>query len=334
MNDSIALVDGFNRPIKYLRLSVTDRCDFRCTYCMAEDMQFLPKKDVLSLEELYDVAKAFVSLGVEKIRLTGGEPLIRNGVMSLIHKLGHMPNLRELCLTTNGSRLAATAEDLKKAGLNRINVSLDTLDPARFRALTRYGKLDEVLKGLENIQKAGFERVKINSVLLKHYNFDEAESLARFALERGFDISFIEEMPLGSISSHQRDAEFVSSETVRQSLAPHFSLIESSVSTGGPARYWDVENYPGRIGFISPHSENFCSSCNRVRVTASGKLLLCLGNEHSVDLRKIVRESPSSERHERLKIAIIEAMQLKPEKHHFDLHEEPQIVRFMNATGG
>lgn len=329
---NLALTDRFGRHVEYLRLSVTDRCDFRCIYCMAEDMTFLPRKEVLSLEELAQVATAFVELGVKKIRLTGGEPLIRKDVPHLFTELGRLSDLQELCLTTNGSHLAQNARSLKDAGLNRINISLDTLDPDRFRQLTRYGDLRQVLTGIDVAREFAFDSIKINSVLMKNYNLDEAVSLARFALEREMDISFIEEMPLGEVKTHSRNAEYISSEELRHILEHDFQLTPSSVSTGGPSRYWRVKGYENKIGFISPHSDNFCSTCNRVRVSASGRLLLCLGNEHSVDLKRVLRESPGDLT--LLKQTIVDAMQIKPEKHEFDLDEAPQILRFMNATGG
>ncbi|WP_086933275.1 GTP 3',8-cyclase MoaA [Agarilytica rhodophyticola] len=328
---SANLSDNFGRLIEYLRLSITDRCDFRCIYCMAEEMTFLPRKEVLSHEELVRLSQTFVDLGVSKIRITGGEPLIRNDALHLLQRLGAIEHLQELCLTTNGSQLTKLAKPLAQAGVKRINVSLDSLRADRFKQLTRVGDLQRVLDGIECALDAGFEKIKINAVLMKNYNLDEALPLASYALERGMDISFIEEMPLGEISSHARDAEFISSEDVRNLLATNFQLNPSEHSTGGPSRYWEAEGYAGKIGFISPHTDNFCASCNRVRVTASGRLLLCLGNEHSVDLKQVMRANDDDQV---LRQAIIEAMQIKPEKHEFDLTQEPQILRFMNATGG
>lgn len=326
------LNDAFGRRISYLRLSVTDRCDFRCVYCMAEDMQFLPRHSVLSFEELSAVAKAFRTLGVERLRVTGGEPLIRRDVVQLFRALGKL-QFSDLSLTTNGARLSKFARPLVEAGVHRVNISLDSLQPRRFEQLTRTGKLDEVLRGIDAAQDAGFERIKINTVVMRHHNADEVNDLARFALSRGMDISFIEEMPLGNISSHERREEFISSEALRERLSSAFTLTPSKSITGGPSRYWQAHDYNGRIGFISPHSENFCSTCNRVRVTAEGRLLLCLGNEHSIDLREILR-SHSPQLEQALAEAIVTAMANKPERHHFDLDAEPQIVRFMNATGG
>lgn len=332
------LVDPFGRRISYLRLSVTDRCDFRCVYCMAENMTFLPRDMVLSLEELAEVAQTFVALGVEKIRITGGEPLVRKNVLQLIQSLGKTAGLRELCLTTNGSRLEVLAQPLADAGLQRINISLDSLKPDRFTQLTRKGDLAKVLRGITAAQRAGFARIKLNAVILQHYNADEVVDLVRFALAENLDISFIEEMPLGNISSHGRAAEFISSARLREIISEVFPLQLSPplgaagakhFDSSGPARYWRVAGYATRIGFISPHSENFCGSCNRVRVSAEGRLLLCLGNEQSLDLRHILRNDPQN-----LASSIIAALQLKPEKHHFDLHEPVDIVRFMSATGG
>ncbi len=328
----MALIDTFGRTVDYLRLSVTDRCDFRCVYCMAEDMTFLPRAQLCTLEELAEIATAFTELGVRKIRITGGEPLVRKNVISLFNALGQINDLTELTLTTNGSHLRQYAQNLAKAGVKRINISLDTLNPERFTQLTRTGKLDVVLDGIKAAQQAGFERIKLNAVVLKNRNADEAPSLVKFALDNGLDISFIEEMPLGAITEHGRAEEFVSSADLRAQIAASYNLLPTELQTSGPSRYWEVPGYGSRIGFISPHSENFCSSCNRVRLSAEGKLLLCLGNEHSGDLKQILRAHPGDR--ERLKQAIVDAIQIKPERHHFSHTDEPQIVRFMNSTGG
>ncbi|MBB3167696.1 GTP 3',8-cyclase MoaA [Simiduia aestuariiviva] len=325
------LIDRFNRTIDYIRLSVTDRCDFRCVYCMSEDMTFMPRAQVLTLEELAEVGAAFVELGVKKIRITGGEPLIRRNVMQLFRTLGQLP-LQELTLTTNGSHLAQHANALKAAGVKRINISLDTLDADKFKALTRTGDLNQVLDGIHAARAAGFERIKLNAVVLKNRNADEVPTLVRFALEHQLDISFIEEMPLGAITEHSRALEFCSSAELRDQLQTVFTLEPLDNESAGPSRYWQVPGSTSRIGFISPHSENFCASCNRVRVSAEGKLLLCLGNDHAADLRHLLRAHPGDR--EILKQAIVNAMQLKPEKHHFTHDDTPQIVRFMNATGG
>ncbi len=325
------LIDRFGRRITYLRLSITDRCDLRCRYCMAEEMTFLPRAQILTLEEIATIARAFVELGVEKIRVTGGEPLVRRGALELLEELGRLP-LKELVLTTNGMRLAQCAGRLVRAGVRRVNVSLDSLRPERFRHITRFGDLDRVLAGIEAARRAGFARVKLNAVILRGVNDDEVVDLAAFAVERGLDISFIEEMPLGVIDSHDRRQAFYSSDQVRADLARRFTLLPTTDRTGGPSRYWRVVGSDSRIGFISPHSHNFCGDCNRVRLTVEGRLLLCLGNEHSVDLKRVLRRWPGDA--DRLKKAIVEAMALKPERHHFDLREQPIILRHMNVTGG
>lgn len=326
------LIDSFGRQVTYVRLSVTDRCDFRCIYCMAEDMTFLPRKDVLTLEEFALLGRAFAELGVTKIRVSGGEPLIRKDVIQLFESLGAINSINDLCLTSNGSKLTELAKPLVDAGVHRINVSLDTLNEQRFKELTRFGDLNTVLKGIDAALNAGFKKIKLNSVVMKNYNLQEAADLATYALERGMDISFIEEMPLGEIHSHSRDVEFISSDELRNQLSNSFELTATNEHTGGPSRYWKARGYNAKIGFISPHSHNFCDTCNRVRVTASGRLLLCLGNEHSVDLRAILRAH--SGEIEPIKEALINAMAIKPEKHEFNLEEEPQILRFMNMTGG
>ena len=325
------LVDSFGRQVNYLRLSVTDRCNLRCTYCMAEEMTFLPKQQILSLEELRDVAAAFVALGVNKIRLTGGEPLIRQDILKLVGSLSRLSGLHELTMTSNGIMLPTMAQSLKEAGLSRINISIDSLRAERFKTLTRVGNLDQVLAGIQAATEAQFQRVKLNAVILAGFNDDEVLDLARFAIEREMDISFIEEMPLGEISSHQRATTQITSETIREQLSREFTLIDSAETTGGPSRYARVANTESKIGFISPLSNNFCSTCNRVRLTAEGRLLLCLGNEHSVDLRAVLRNYPGDS--ERLKETIVEAMDNKPERHYFD-PEQVDIVRFMNMTGG
>lgn len=326
------LVDRFGRRVDYVRVSITDRCDFRCLYCMSEDMRFLPRSEVLSLEEIYDIAQAFVDLGVRKLRITGGEPLVRNGALGLIERIGRLPSLRELVLTTNGSQLERTAPKLKQAGIRRINVSLDSLRPERFRAMTRVGDLSQVIRGIDAAIAVGFERLKLNAVILKNQNQDEVVDLARFAIARGIDLSFIEEMPLGVVHGHDRADAYCSSDEIRHELESRFTLIPSTESTGGPARYFRLAGSDTRIGFISPHSHNFCGTCNRVRLTVEGRLLLCLGNEHSVDLKSVIRSHPGDSI--RLKQAIVEAMAIKPERHHFDLKAHPVIFRHMSVTGG
>ncbi|HEY3699088.1 MAG TPA: GTP 3',8-cyclase MoaA [Spongiibacteraceae bacterium] len=327
-----SLRDRFGRQVTYVRLSVTDRCDFRCVYCMAEEMTFLPRAQVLSLEELALIGRAFVELGVSKIRLTGGEPLVRNNVLQLVSDLGRLPGLRELALTTNGSRLSHCAADLRAAGVDRINISLDSLQPQRFREITRFGKLSDVLEGIDAAHRAGFERIKLNAVIMQGRNDDEVIDLVDFCRDRQLDIAFIEEMPLGHIDEHNRGLSFCSSDAVRAQIEAVYPLTETNDSSGGPSRYYRMADSAIRVGFISPHSHNFCHLCNRVRVTVEGRLLLCLGNEHSTDLRAVLRESGGDIAV--LKSAIVAAMALKPERHHFDLNTEPQIVRFMNMTGG
>ena len=327
-----SLVDKFGRTVDYVRLSVTDRCDFRCVYCMTEDMTFLPRKQILSLEEIYQIALAFTELGVKKIRLTGGEPMVRSDVMSLIGKLGSLPGLEELLLTTNGAQLDKYALPLKEAGLSRINISIDSLDAERFRRISRVGKLEKVLAGIDAAREAGFDRIKLNSVIMRGYNEDEVIPLTDYALSRDIDIAFIEEMPLGEASDHSREETTCSNEWVRGQIEQKYQLIDSAEKTAGPSRYVKIVGKKSRIGFISPVSHNFCEDCNRVRVTVEGRLLLCLGNEHSVDLRAVLRDGAST--HSDLKRAIIESMDLKPERHYFYDKEHAQPVRLMNMTGG
>ena len=326
------LVDNFGRHIDYVRLSVTDRCDFRCVYCMTEDMTFLPREQVLSLDELFQVAQAFTELGVRKIRLTGGEPMVRRGVMSLFEKLGTLPGLEELLLTTNGSQLDKYAKPLRAAGVNRINISIDSLDADRFKRISRVGKLDKVLQGIDAAIAAGFERIKLNSVIMRGYNEDEVIALADYAIERDIDIAFIEEMPLGEASEHDREETTCSNAWVREQIERKYELADSSAKTAGPSRYVSLLDKKSRIGFISPVTHNFCEDCNRVRVTVEGRLLLCLGNEHSVDLREILRD-PAKDMND-LKLALVKSMDIKPERHYFYEKDHVQPVRLMNMTGG
>ncbi len=332
--DSISkrLVDRFGRHVSYARLSVTDRCDFRCVYCMSEDMTFLPRAQVLTLEEIHTVARAFTELGVTKLRLTGGEPLVRRNILWLVREIGKLPGLAELVLTTNGSQLDRLAGPLSDAGVKRINVSLDSLDEARFRNITRIGDLNKVLRGIEAARAAGFRRLKLNTVILKHRNEDEILDLVNFVVARGMDISFIEEMPLGLIDEHDRALAYFSSDEVRQEIETRYRLTPTTESTGGPARYFRVADTDSRVGFISPHSHNFCESCNRVRVTVQGSLLLCLGQEHSVDLRHVLRAHPGDKA--RLGQAIVDSMAIKPKGHDFDLSRQVVIMRHMSVTGG
>lgn len=328
------LIDRFQRRVDYVRLSVTDRCDFRCVYCMAENMTFVPKRHVLTLEEIHQVGRAFVELGVTKIRLTGGEPLVRNNILSLVESLGQLSGLEQLTITTNGSQLQRLAGKLREAGVRRINISLDSLAPRKFRQLTRHGNLDQVIAGIDAAIATGFDRIRLNAVILKGRNEDEVLDLVEFARQRCIDIAFIEEMPLGLIDDHDRALSFCSSEELRTIISQRYVLepVGDPEKSAGPARYFSTGSEPTRIGFISPHSHNFCHLCNRVRVTAEGRLLLCLGNEHSVDLRSVMRTPGYTL--ELLKETIVDAMTIKPERHHFDLDEKPDIVRFMNTTGG
>lgn len=330
--DHAQLVDPFGRRITYLRLSVTDRCDFRCTYCMSEDMVFAPRAQILSLEELYAVADAFIGLGVKRIRITGGEPLVRKNLLSLLARLGQRPELDDLSITSNGSQLAELAPHLRAAGVKRLNISLDSLQRERFAAFTRRDKLDQVLAGIEVARAAGFRKIKLNCVVQKGRNDDEVLDLVEYAMARELDISFIEEMPLGSVSSHQRQDTFCSSDEVRARIEQRYPLMRSSKQTGGPSRYWHVVGSDTQVGFISPHSHNFCGDCNRVRVTAEGKLVLCLGHDNALDLKALIRRHPGDS--SRLREALLEALQLKPERHHFEADAQVQVVRFMSMTGG
>ncbi len=330
---SSSLIDPFGRSVTYLRLSVTDRCNLRCVYCMAEDMTFLKKKEVLSIEELYEVSAAFVELGVKKIRLTGGEPLVRNGVDQLIRGLGDLAALDELTMTSNGVLLEKHLPSLLAADVRRLNISLDSLDRETFARLGRSDQLPEVLSGLQSVKKAGI-KVRLNSVILSGENHDSILPLVDYAVEHGFDIAFIEEMPLGNISSHQRSETVTMNDVLIQQVSEQYELVQSEENfavNAGPARYSTIKGTQSRIGFISPHSNNFCGSCNRVRVTVEGQLLLCLGNDNAVDLRAVLRQEGYSR--EQLKRAILGGIQNKPEKHDFNV-STTHIVRFMNMTGG
>ncbi|SEH06833.1 GTP 3',8-cyclase MoaA [Candidatus Venteria ishoeyi] len=327
------LIDRFNRHINYLRISVTDRCDFRCVYCMDEKMQFLPREQILTLEEIEQIARAFVLLGVKKIRITGGEPLVRRNILSLFERLGALPGLKELVLTTNGSQLSQMAKPLRESGVKRINISLDSLQADKFLKLTRNGKLDKVLAGIDAAREAGFERIKLNAVILKHRNHEEVPDLVDFAIQKQLDLTFIEEMPLGLINSHDRAEAYYSSDDILADLKTQYQMLPTPENTGGPARYYRLPAHPDtRIGFISPHSHDFCDTCNRVRLTAEGRLLLCLGQENSVDLRRIVRAHPGDA--EYLQNSLLKAIHNKPHSHDFS-HEKPvEIMRYMNTTGG
>ena len=298
----MGLTDQFHRKINYLRLSITDRCDFRCVYCMSEDMQFLPRDEVLSLEESARIIKIFASLGVTKVRIT------------------------------NGSQLAQHAHMLKMSQVKRINISLDSLDPVLFKKITRTGDLNKVLLGIDEAIKEGFSNLKLNSVLMKGINDHEAIDLVNFALHKKMDISFIEEMPLGDID-HKRKDTFISNNEVLKKLQAHFNLIPTTFSSGGPAKYWQIANQSSKIGFISPHSHNFCDTCNRVRVSSKGELFLCLGQEEKIELMPLLRQYPNEDWP--IQKAIIESMAIKPEAHDFNLDAtKPAVVRFMSHTGG
>jgi cyclic pyranopterin phosphate synthase len=330
------VIDPFGRHISYLRVSVTDRCDFRCVYCMAEDMTFLPKADILSLEELDRLCSAFIRKGVKKLRLTGGEPLVRRNIMSLFRSLGrHLETgaLDELTVTTNGSQLARYAGELKAAGVKRINVSLDTLDPEKFTAITRWGRLDQVLDGLDAAKRAGLA-VKINAVALKGVNDDELDRLIGWCGEQGFDLTLIEVMPMGDIGGETRLDQYLPLSLVRGQLQRRWTLDETDYRTGGPARYFVVRETGRRLGLITPLTHNFCESCNRVRLTCTGTLYMCLGQHDSADLRTPLRASTGDKL---LDAAIEEAIARKPKGHDFIIdrrHAKPAVTRHMSVTGG
>lgn len=334
-NKPRALIDPFARAITYLRVSVTDRCDFRCVYCMSEHMSFLPKADLLSLEELDRLCSAFIAKGVVKLRLTGGEPLVRRGIMTLVSSLSrHLASgaLKELTVTTNGSQLEKYASELKGHGVERINVSLDTLDPEKFRAITRWGDLGKVLAGIDAAQAAGL-KVKINAVALKGVNEDEIAGLMQWAHGRGMDLTVIEVMPLGDIEESRLD-QYLPLSLVRARLAERFTLEDIDYRTGGPARYVRVKETGGRLGFITPMTHNFCESCNRVRITCTGTLYMCLGQDDAADLRSPLRASESDAA---LHAAIDEAIARKPKGHDFVIdrrRQAPAVGRHMSVTGG
>ncbi|WP_363350398.1 GTP 3',8-cyclase MoaA [Methylocystis echinoides] len=330
------LIDPFGRAVSYVRVSVTDRCDFRCVYCMSEHMTFLPRKDLLTLEELDRLCAAFIARGTKKLRITGGEPLVRHDVMKLFRALSrHLVSgaLEELTVTTNGSQLARFAQELADCGVKRINVSLDTLDPARFRTLTRTGDLARVMAGIDAARAAGL-KVKLNAVALKGVNEDEFVSLVRFAHDRGMDMTFIEVMPLGELDGPARVDQYLPMSSVRDRLAEAFTLTEIDYRTGGPARYMRTEETGGRVGFITPLTHNFCESCNRVRVTCTGTLFMCLGQEDAADLRAPLRESADDAL---LHAAIEAAIRRKPKGHDFVIDratQAPSVARHMSTTGG
>ncbi len=332
-----ALIDPFARHVSYLRVSVTDRCDFRCTYCMAEHMTFLPKADLLTLEELDRLCSAFIGMGVRKLRVTGGEPLVRRGILDFFRAMGrHLATgaLEELTLTTNGSQLRRFAGELAAAGVRRVNVSLDTLDPARFARITRWGRLDQVLDGIDAAVEAGL-RVKINTVALKGETEDEIHTLVAWCGARGHDLTFIEVMPMGDIGEDVRLDQYWSLTDLRAVLETRWQLRDLAVTTGGPARYVAVEQTGGRIGFITPLTHNFCESCNRVRLTCTGQLYMCLGQDDDADLRAVLRANPAQDAP--LRAAIRAAIARKPKGHDFDYsrtHVRGEVGRHMSVTGG
>lgn len=329
------MIDPFGRAIKYLRVSVTDRCDFRCEYCMAENMTFLPKSEVLSLEELDRLCTAFIEKGVEKLRITGGEPLVRKDIMSLLHNLGrHLKTgaLEELTITTNGSQLARFADELVDIGVKRINVSLDTLDTQQFIRITRWGRLDQVLEGIQAATEAGL-KIKINTVAMRGVNDAEAMDLIRWCGDEGHDITFIETMPMGEIDGERADV-YMPLSVLRAQISQHYTLKDSDYRTGGPARYATVAETGQRIGFITPLTHNFCESCNRVRVTCTGMLYMCLGQDDNADLRKALRADSDNTA---LNAAIDEAIGRKPKGHDFVIDRRtnaPAVSRHMSVTGG
>ncbi len=331
------LIDPFARAITYLRVSVTDRCDFRCVYCMAENMQFLPKKELLTLEELDRLCSKFVELGVQKLRITGGEPLVRRDIMRFFQGMSrHLETgaLRELTLTTNGSQLERFADDLFASGVRRINVSLDTLDDDKFARVTRWGRLPQVIRGIDAAQRAGL-RIKINAVALKGFNEDELFTLTEWCASRDMDLTWIEVMPMGDLGGEDRIGQYWSLDDVRAQLSRNYSVTDLAERTGGPARYVRLEETGQKIGFITPLSHNFCESCNRVRLTCTGELYMCLGQEDMADLRQPLRDFPEND--VALENAIRAAISLKPKGHDFDYSRQEiggQMTRHMSHTGG
>ena len=329
---TMQLIDQFNRKVDYIRVSVTDRCDFRCVYCMSEKMTFLSKSAVLSLEEIERVIKVFSELGIKKVRLTGGEPLVRKGIDKLFQSIGKIKALDEITLTTNGSQLQSKAQMLKDSGVERINISLDSLNPFTFKKLTRTGDLNKVLDGIHAAIKVGFKKIKLNTVLMKQLNEEELYDLVDYAIKYYLDISFIEEMPLGE-TIYDRQSTSVNNNDILLKLKEKYSLSKTDISTGGPATYFGIKNTQTKVGLISPHSHNFCENCNRVRITCKGELFLCLGHDTKIELMPLIRLNPNND--EPLKEAIINSMAIKPKSHNFNLaDEQPSVVRFMSHTGG
>ena len=331
------LIDPFNRKINYLRVSVTDRCDFRCVYCMSEKMQFLPKKDLLTLEELDKICSVFIEMGITKLRITGGEPLVRRNILSFFKSISrHLitGDLKELTLTTNGSQLKKFARPLFDLGVKRVNISLDTLNPEKFKRITRWGKLDQVLEGIQEAKEAGLA-IKINKVALKKTNQDELNKFIQWCGDEGFDLTFIEVMPMGDFGEEDRLDQYWSLKDLREELDKKWTLKDLSLNTGGPARYSEISETGQKVGFITPLTHNFCESCNRVRMTCTGQLFMCLGQEEDADLRSALREG--SDNDHLLRKRIMQAVDRKPKGHDFDYSRKKisgQMSRFMSHTGG
>ena len=326
------LTDQFNRKINYIRISVTDRCDFRCIYCMSEQMKFLPKKELLTLEEINRIASIFISMGVEKIRITGGEPLVRKNIDTLFNNLSKNKDLKELTLTTNASQLMKKAEMLKASGIERINISLDSLNPLNFKKMTRTGDLSNVLDGIEHAINIGLKQIKLNTVIMRGINDHEIFDLIEFAIKKNIDISFIEEMPLGD-TAFSRKSTFTSNDEILKKIKTKNLINKIDYRTGGPAEYWQILSTKSRIGLISPHSHNFCEECNRVRISCKGELFLCLGQDDKIELMPLLREYPNND--QPIKDAILNSMKIKPKSHEFNLEQnKPAVVRFMSHTGG
>ena len=326
------LTDQFNRKINYMRISVTDRCDFRCIYCMSEQMNFLPKNQLLTLEEINRIATIFISMGVEKIRITGGEPLVRKNVDTLFDKLSKNKDLKELTLTTNASQLLKKAGMLKASGIKRINISLDSLNPLNFKKMTRTGDLNKVLDGIEYAISIGLKQLKLNTVIMKGINDHEIFDLIEFAIKKNIDISFIEEMPLGA-TEFLRKNTFTSNDEILERIKTNYLIDKIEYRTGGPAEYWQILGTKSRIGLISPHSHNFCEDCNRVRISCKGELFLCLGQDDKIELMPLLRKYPNND--QPIKDAILNSMEIKPKSHEFNLEKsKPAVVRFMSHTGG
>lgn len=326
------LTDQFNRKINYMRISVTDRCDFRCIYCMSEQMNFLPKNQLLTLEEINRIATIFISMGVEKIRITGGEPLVRKNVDTLFDKLSKNKDLKELTLTTNASQLLKKAGMLKASGIKRINISLDSLNPLNFKKMTRTGDLNKVLDGIEYAISIGLKQLKLNTVIMKGINDHEIFDLIEFAIKKNIDISFIEEMPLGT-TEFSRKSTFTSNDEILEKIKTNYLIDKIKYRTGGPAEYWQILGTKSRIGLISPHSHNFCEDCNRVRISCKGELFLCLGQDDKIELMPLLRKYPNND--QPIKDAILNSMKIKPKSHEFNIEQsKPAVVRFMSHTGG